>query len=204
MVITPRSAEDHAVGSDEMPEVVESNQTTQSAAVEKYTGADVRRDPHEGYNGIPAAIGMDVEVSGSLTPVERAELESIMSPAQVEEVESNRRSRNERSAKTKKDNPQLIAAHAEEMMVEAANIRFHSGKGVGTWLIEHALHKPVRGFNAFGDALGGHGLKLPYMAVKGRRYYDLACIGWSQEQKDLRQAAIDEMGNDVRRSVIAD
>jgi hypothetical protein len=197
-----------------MPEVVEPNQTKQSAVVEKYTGADVRRNPHEEYSGIPvvqtteestpAASRMSVDDRGSLTPAERAELESIMLPAQIEAIEVSRRSRVQRRAKAKKDIPELIAANAEEMMVEAVNKRFYSAKGVATWLVNHGLHEPVRVYSAFGAALGRHGLNLPSMTVKGRRYSDLACIGWIQEQKRLRQSTIDQMGNDVRHAVIAD
>lgn len=204
-------------GSGETPGVNEKQQVAGAAinvAPDKYTGADVRRDPSEDYGGIsvvettdepsPAASGVNADVSGSLTAAERAELESILSPAQIEAIEAGRRSRVERRGKAKRNLPQLIAEHAEEMIMEAKNKRLHSAKRVGEWLISHGLHETVRGFNAFGDALGGHGLKLPYVNVKGRRYYDLACIGWTQEQKDMRQATLNEMGADVRLSIIAD
>ena len=201
------SLTDTKIGSGAMPEIVDLNETTRDAAVESASGTAPSILDGGDTTTVAEPAGSAAEVSGQpagLSEAERRALETILSPTEIEELDAKRRLHSERQSRTKTSNSDLIAAHADEMMVDATNKSLHSGRRVGTWLINHKLHEKVRGYNAFGDALGGHGLKLPHVTVNGRRYYDLGCVLFTEEQKNIRQAELKTMGIDVLRCIIAD
>ncbi len=202
------SITDASNGSGNSPEIEEQTKQAEASNASwpsnKYTGPDIGRDPREGFGHGTAEETDNEGQPGLFSPEERAELEAIMSPAAINELEAGRRARQERRSKTKKNIPRSIIENAADMIAEAGNKPLHSAKGVGVWLIARGLHEPVRGSNAFGDALGGHGLRLPYVVVGGRRYYDLRCVGMTDEEKQQRQALLRTYEIDVLRSMIAD
>ena len=139
-----------------------------------------------------------------LTDDEREMLRAAnVTDAEIEELEARRRSHTQKKQTARVNLPGLLANNAKAMLEEAGGKPLFSGRMIGAWLIARGLCPPVRGYNAFGDAAGGHGLHLPSVSYQSRRHYDLSCAGATPEVREARAAQLRMMGVDVIQTLIA-
>jgi hypothetical protein len=142
-----------------------------------------------------------------LTPEHRAELEKAgLSETEIESINVKIRAKatGKTKSKTKINIPAALEENRDALKEMSGGKPLFSGRAAGTAMIRLGKGNPVRGFNAYGDALGGHGHNLPSVSYQGRRVYDIDYIGASDEEKAARQEVLNGMPFIVIAALVAD
>lgn len=168
-------------------------------------------NPAADMNGAPGSVAETkanvlVKQGGELSELERSILaEAGIPTSEVEELSQFVASRGSKAKAAEKVNlPALVGEHAAAMVVSYRNKPLLSAEAVGTYVISAGLHAPVRGFNAFGDACGGHGHHLPSVVYHGKRRYDLSMVGKTSAEKVSRQEQLRSLRVEVIARLIAE
>lgn len=142
-----------------------------------------------------------------LSSEHRAELEKAgVSEAEINAINAKLLAKGTSAAKAKaKVNiPALIAENRDALKQRSGGKPLFTARATGITLVALGQHVPMRGYNGFGDALGGHGHNLPSVVFQGRRVYDIDYIGATEEEKAKRQEELNAMPFVVIAALVAE
>jgi|GEM_PF-6219693 len=148
----------------------------------------------------PAPSGSSPTTKSSLTPEHRAELEKA--GVLLQEIEAlDAKLRNAGKAKKETTSRQemapIIVENAPKLIQMGGGKPLLTGRSVGNALISLRLHRPVRGYQGFGDHLGTKNLDLPKVTFRGKCYYDLTFVTAAPEEKEARQEYLSTVPSQV-------
>ena len=203
----------------ESPGDIDQNPQSQHLTSGAYTGADVRRDPREGFEveseptleaaklEVPPAAGCGQDLRDEGREIERV---FVFTPGEIslcrgwtaDEIKVVATA--PRPPRPGRVNlPQLVASVLPDIMAELTPPMFLvPSHYVGTWLFHHRLHRFALMYPSVGCAMGPRNLNLSRVTVDLRRYYSLLSAFMSVPARAAHQMELSLARVDLVRRLI--